>query len=135
MNLNTADVAALDTLPGIGPILAQAIVANRDANGTFCRTSDLARVTGIGPSKIAGFDHLAMARGAFGCDAPPTLVNINTAGAEELDTLPGIGPKTAAAIIADRTLNGLFPTKESITRVKGIGNKTLAKFVDQITIE
>lgn len=51
INLNTADEAALETLPGIGPVTAQKIIADRKANGPFTSPEDLQRVSGIGPKK------------------------------------------------------------------------------------
>ena len=53
VNLNLADAASLDALPGIGPTLAQRIVDYRSANGGFRSLSDLAKVAGIGPSLLA----------------------------------------------------------------------------------
>lgn len=53
VDLNTADVAALDELPGIGPVLAARIVEWREANGPFGSVEDLGEVTGIGPSLLA----------------------------------------------------------------------------------
>lgn len=53
VNINTADVAELDRLPGIGEKLAQAIVADREANGPFSSVEDLARVPGISSGLIA----------------------------------------------------------------------------------
>ncbi|MCI2105195.1 MAG: ComEA family DNA-binding protein [Intestinimonas sp.] len=61
-------------------------------------------------------------------------VNINTADAAELATLPGIGEKKAAAIVADRAENGPFRIPENLTRVKGIGEKTLENLLDLITV-
>lgn len=61
------------------------------------------------------------------------LVNINTADAETLQKLPGIGEKRAADIVADREANGLYRYPEDITRVSGIGEETLAGLIDQIT--
>ncbi|VAW33991.1 hypothetical protein MNBD_DELTA04-1415 [hydrothermal vent metagenome] len=49
VNINTAGVKELATLPGIGPAKAQAIVLYRKANGQFKSTKDLVRVKGIGP--------------------------------------------------------------------------------------
>ena len=60
-------------------------------------------------------------------------VNINTAGPEELMTLPGIGEVRARAIIDDREQNGPFIYPEDLTRVKGIGEGILAGLLDQIT--
>lgn len=54
VNLNTADAATLETLPGVGPATAAAIVADRERNGPFATVDDLERVRGIGPAKLAG---------------------------------------------------------------------------------
>lgn len=62
------------------------------------------------------------------------IVNINTAGTAELDTLPGIGPKTAEKIVAYRKSNGSFKTIEDIMKVKGIGPKKFEKMKGLITI-
>lgn len=72
-------------------------------------------------------------------EAPPATpegtVNINTATAAELETLPGIGEKRAADIVADRAANGPFRIPEDLTRVKGIGEGTLAGLIEYITVE
>lgn len=62
------------------------------------------------------------------------LVNINTAGLEELDTLPGIGPSTAQNIIDYRESNGPFDTLEEIMDVPGIGEAKFSQIKDLITI-
>lgn len=59
VDLNTASAEQLATLPGIGPITAAAIVADRAARGPFQRVDDLARVRGIGSVKVAGLRDLA----------------------------------------------------------------------------
>ena len=53
VNLNTADEAALDTLPGVGPVMAQNILAWRETNGKFTTVEQLQEITGIGPSRYA----------------------------------------------------------------------------------
>lgn len=53
VNLNTATVTDLDTLPGIGPALAQRIVDWRTANGSFTAVDELDAVSGIGPATLA----------------------------------------------------------------------------------
>lgn len=57
----------------------------------------------------------------------PTNVDINTADKTLLTELPGIGPVTADAILAYRQENGNFKSLDELTKVKGIGDKTLAK--------
>ncbi|MFT4212751.1 MAG: ComEA family DNA-binding protein [Microbacterium sp.] len=58
VNINTADAAALDTLPRIGPALAQRIIDWREANGAFTSVDDLLAVTGIGDAILAGLRDL-----------------------------------------------------------------------------
>ena len=52
ISLNQAGAAALMSLPGIGPALADRIIAFRDQNGYFESVDDLARVQGIGPNQV-----------------------------------------------------------------------------------
>lgn len=49
LNINTATAAQLETLDGIGPVLAQRIMDYRNANGPFASVDDLLEVNGIGP--------------------------------------------------------------------------------------
>ncbi|MDT5339040.1 MAG: competence protein ComEA [Mycobacterium sp.] len=52
VNLNTATVEQLDALPGVGPVTATAIIAWRDANGSFAGVDQLGEVDGIGPARL-----------------------------------------------------------------------------------
>ncbi|SDG20978.1 helix-hairpin-helix domain-containing protein [Desulfosporosinus hippei] len=61
-------------------------------------------------------------------------ININTAGAAELDKLSGIGPALAERIIQYRTENGLFARAEDLQNVSGIGPKTFEKMAAQVTV-
>ena len=61
------------------------------------------------------------------------VININTATQEELDTLPGIGPATAAKIIAYRKEKGKFNNKEEIKEVSGIGEAKYEKMKEYIS--
>ena len=58
VNLNQADASQLDSLPGIGPTLAQRIVDYRRLNGGFTSLTDLGKVAGLGPSLIAKLSNL-----------------------------------------------------------------------------
>jgi competence protein ComEA len=53
VNVNTATTAELESLPGVGPATATAIVDERTRNGPFASVDDLERVPGIGPAKLA----------------------------------------------------------------------------------
>ncbi len=61
-------------------------------------------------------------------------VNINTAGVEELDELPGVGEATARAIVEDREQNGPFSTPEDLMRVSGIGEKKFERLQGLICV-
>lgn len=59
VSINTSDVAALDSLPGIGPVTAERIVAERTASGPFANIDDLDRVPGIGPATVEALRDVA----------------------------------------------------------------------------
>lgn len=64
-----------------------------------------------------------------------SVVNINTASAEELAALEGIGEKTAQNIVEYRDANGPFAAIEDIMNVKGIGEKKFEKIKENIAVE
>lgn len=63
------------------------------------------------------------------------LININTASAEELDSLPGIGPSIASRIIAYREEKGKFTSIEQIKEVSGIGDSKYEDIKDRICVK
>ena len=63
LNVNTADAAALEELPGIGPALAAAIVEHRRQSGPFTTVDELVEVSGIGPAKLEQIRPLATTGG------------------------------------------------------------------------
>jgi competence protein ComEA len=63
-----------------------------------------------------------------------TPININTASADQLEALPGIGPALAEAIVAYRDVNGLFQTVDELAEVKGISLKTVDEIRALITV-
>ncbi|GAA6184294.1 MULTISPECIES: ComEA family DNA-binding protein [Alteromonadaceae] len=64
-----------------------------------------------------------------------TPINLNTATADDLEALPGIGSKKAQDIVAYRKANGSFKRVEDITNVKGIGNRMLEKLKTSISVK
>ena len=63
VDLNTADLAELERLPGVGPSTAQAILDHRESNGPFRSVDDLLDVRGIGPAKLAALRDVAVVGG------------------------------------------------------------------------
>jgi len=70
VDVNTAPSWLLERLPGIGPVLARAIVEHRAAGGPFSRLEDLDNVPGIGPETVRGLQGFAVARVAPGSTEP-----------------------------------------------------------------
>lgn len=58
VNINTADTAALETLPGVGPATAEQIIAHREQHGDFTNLASLEEVSGIGPATRERLDGL-----------------------------------------------------------------------------
>lgn len=69
-----------------------------------------------------------------GASGSGAMVNINTASETELETLNGVGPVTAAAIVQYRTENGPFATVDDLMDVSGIGPATLEELRPQVTV-
>jgi competence protein ComEA len=163
VDINTADASELETLPGIGPSKAAAIVQYRTDHGPFATVDQLDDVPGIGPSTMANLhDLVTVGKGKPGTTATaastPTTstssalapsatasapkassggcpVNINTADAAGLQNLPGIGASKAAAIVQHRTDNGPFASCDALDDVSGIGPSTLAGLKDCCTVK
>ena len=137
VNVNTAPASELESLPGIGPSKAAAIVAYRTEHGAFTSIDSLQAVPGIGAKTVESLradaevgDGTSVSKGAAtsssGGAPSANAVNINTASASQLDAMPGIGPSKAAAIVADRDAKGTFASCDELTRVTGVGAKTVS---------
>jgi len=74
------------------------------------------------------------ADGASAPAHPSGPLDLNTATAEQLESLPGVGPSTAAAIVDDRDRNGPFASVDDLDRVPGIGPTKLAALRDLVTV-
>ena len=77
----------------------------------------------------------AMADTATASAAPAGVVNINTAGASELQLLPRIGAKVAQRIVDYRNEHGKFAKTSDLKQVKGIGDKSFQNLSSYLTIE
>lgn len=140
------DVVGKVRRPGIvtvprGSRVYEAIEAAGGLRGRVDTTSvNLAREVADGEQILVGLDPVD-ASGAPA--APPTpggpaaagaKVNLNTATAEQLDTLPGVGPVTAQAILSWREENGRFSSVDDLLDVNGIGEATLAELRDLVVV-
>lgn len=66
--------------------------------------------------------------------SPTGPLDVNAATAEQLESLPGVGPATAAAIVEDRERNGPFASVDDLDRVSGIGPAKLAALRDLVAV-
>lgn len=140
----TVDVAGRVRDPGIavlpaGSRVVDAITAAGGARpGVELTSLNLARllvdgeqvVVGLAPPSAVG----AAAAGAPSGGGAGALVNLNTADAAALDTLPGVGPVTAEAILSWRAEHGGFTAVEELLEVDGIGDATLADIAPHVTL-
>ena len=144
------DVAGKVRSPGLVTLPAGSRVADalksaggvRD--GVDLTTLNLARplvdgeqiLVGVQPADWPGAPPVPTVPGATVPGATPTgtVVDLNTATLEQLDTLPGIGPVTGQAILDWRTDNGSFTSVDELLEVDGIGDATLADLRDLVTV-
>ncbi|MBO1419194.1 ComEA family DNA-binding protein [Streptomyces sp. FH025] len=133
-------VPGLHTLPG-GSRVADAL---RAAGGplpeTDTRNLNLARLLTDGEQILVGEQAppAAPAVGATGgppgAGGPRSPVSLNRATAEQLDTLPGVGPTLAQRILAYRTSHGSFRSVDQLRQVSGIGARTFAELRPLLTL-
>lgn len=138
---NRAPEVELARLPGVGPALARRIVEDRERQGPFRAPEELARVSGIGDATVARLRDLLdlsdppapLPEGAAGRE-DGDLVELNRAGTEELEGLPGVGPATAQRIMATRREMGGFRTVDDLLEVPGIGPVTLERLRSLVVV-
>jgi competence protein ComEA len=114
-----------DAVEAAGGLMPDAVAASvnlartvTDGEQIVVPDADTASVSGNSASTGSGASANPAKQGA-------EMVDLNTADESALDALPGIGPATAARIIADREANGPFASAEDLGRVSGIGPKKL----------
>jgi competence ComEA-like helix-hairpin-helix protein len=150
----TADEADLDRLPKVGPAQAHRIAEWRKEHGPFRTLADFDAVPGIGPTALAALapyltlpaadaspspaaSRTPMAEGAanrhgagsFAAPVSPSFpaISVNSASAQDLTRIPGIGPALAGRIVAWREAHGAFRSLDELERVPGIGPATVAR--------
>lgn len=129
----------LVTLPD-GARVADAIAAcGGTVPGADLSTVNLARKLSDGEQIAVGVPGAdpgvaSEASGDAGTPATGAKVNINTASADDLDALPGIGPVIATRIVDFRTKNGKFASVDDLTNVSGIGPSIMSNIKDLVTV-
>ncbi len=140
IDLNRADRVQLELLPDIGPNLARNIEEYRRAKGSFRSVDELKNVSGIGDARLGTLRPWVYVENEEEAPAPARAessrpdkganltrpVDVNRAGEEELQRLPGIGPTLARRIVEARRV-APFRSVDDLRRVRGIGVKTLEK--------
>ncbi len=153
IDLNKAERHELLQLPGVGPAMADGILAYRDARGPFQRVEELRSVRGIGATTLEKLkpwltldpvesdEPVRLARKAsepaktLGGKKPALEepIDLNKASAAELQQLPGIGPTLAQRIVDEREKKP-FAKVDDLKRVSGIGPKRLEQVRRFVTV-
>jgi len=148
VDVDRAGPEELERLPRVGRELARRIVEEREAGGPFGALDGLRRVSGIGPAMLRALERTAAFSGEPRPPAAPAVgtqtgegrregveacppggraLELNRAGAAELACLPGIGPALAGRIVADRAARGPYRRVEDLDRVRGVGERLIAR--------
>ncbi|SDK70267.1 competence protein ComEA [Nocardioides sp. YR527] len=139
----TVDVEGKVPKPGIvvlpvGSRVVDAVEAAGGASHKQLAGLNLAAVLSDGQHIVVGAPNgggvAVPGSGAPAAGAPGAGVSLNTASMEELETLPGVGPVTAQAIIDWRTTNGAFTSVDELLEVDGIGPKTYDTLAPLVTL-
>lgn len=152
-DLNKVDRHELLQLPGVGPSMADGILAYRDLNGPYQRIEDLRSVRGIGANTLEKLkawlkldpadsdEPLRLSRKPTEPVKPSgskkpilnELLDLNTASASDLERLPGIGPTLAQRIVEEREKKP-FAGIDDLKRVNGIGPKKVEQVRLLVTV-
>jgi competence protein ComEA len=152
VDLNMASQTELEALPGVGAATANAIIKARP----FKSVNELTNVSGIGPAKFASLkshvtvmtaktrppasvgkapERQSVSGGSHSTStspaAPGQKINLNTASKTDLETLPGIGPVKAQAIIDARPFKSIGDVK----KINGIKEGVFSQIEDKITVK
>ncbi len=155
VDLNKADRAELQQLPGVGDHMADRIDNQRRTNGPFRKVDDLKSVKGVGaatvnrlrdwvevepdddadPADMLDSPDKAAKKKAYSTrkKAPTAPVDVNRATFEELKTIPGVGPSYAQHILDERAKKP-FGKVEDLTRVPGIKERKLDSLRPYVTV-
>jgi competence protein ComEA len=130
IDINTADSAALKKVYGIGEKLALRILKYRDALGGFISMEQLKEVYRLDTAVLK-----SLKRDFFvGRDFKPALVNLNSAGRQDLAAHPYLSSKAADAIVAYRFQHGEFRNIEDLRKIPAMDTTTFRKVLPYLTV-
>ena len=146
INLNTATVEQLMTLPRVGQGTAEKIVKYRQEHGGFKTVDDLVNVPRMGKKTVDNLRAFITVGGASAAPSTPAVkkapaggtsgkINLNTATTEELQQLPWVGPGAAAKIIEYRTLHGKYTSVQDLLKIKGFSQTALDAIKNLVVTE
>ncbi|KAM9865349.1 hypothetical protein ACIFOC_01881 [Leucobacter aridicollis] len=127
----------LDALTAAGGPTEQAELAALNLARPVADGEQILVVDAEGAERLgSGAPGAGAALGGAAVSTPPggAPINVNTASADELTQLPGVGPAIAQRIIDWREANGRFADVDQLLEVSGIGSKTLDKFRDRVAV-
>jgi len=129
--LNESDSAALEKLPGIGPVLASRIIRYREKLGGFYHRSQLREVYGIDDSLYAFIEHFIETNPAEGS---LKKMDINTATLETLRQHPYLRWEKAKAIIRYREANGPFASVRDLEKILTLDTLTIRRLLPYVVV-
>jgi competence protein ComEA len=134
IDINEATARDLESLPGIGPKLAEAIIRFRDRQGGLEDAKQLREVKGIGEKRFSAISEQLTIRQKHD-NASLNVVDVNQATVQDLESLHGIGPKLAQDIIRFRDEHGRIEDLAQLTELRGIGEKRFAVISHRLTVD
>ena len=128
IDIDTAEASAFEAIPGVGAKSAARIVSDRLARGSYRSIDDLGRVPGVTQAMVERIRPFAVARGRAAIDP-------NTAPAERLQLLQGIGPVLAERIVEHRRVRGPFADVDALSGVPGVSVALVDRLREQLVVD
>lgn len=129
-----AIAAAGGALPSAGLSAVNLAAHVSDGSQIYIPTQDEAAAIPAPGARADPSSDVGAGSGSGGAAIAPGLINLNTATAAELETLPGVGPVLAQRIVDWRTDHGPFTSVDGLSAVTGIGPKLLAGLREAVTV-